>query len=599
MPAFTRASVADRVAVEFCVDLAAHDPVAEWLLDHDQIDEPVMRAFLGLVRPGMRVVDLGCHIGSFSLPACALGARVVAVDASRQHVALMRRAARRNAFEHLQVVHGAVSTSAHPVSFVESSIHSHVHLGPSDADTVSVPTVTVDALVKSRGWSGVDLIKMDIEGNEPAALAGMRELFADGSRPPIVFECNGGMLPAYGGSISALRETLAALDYELLMIDHLRPGVLVEARADGVQTECVSDYLAVARRPEDLGDRWQIDPPFTVEQTIVRLLDGAASSAEGYRRYAAQLIVDGPEWLRSRPQVQGALGALQVDESSAVRRGCERPAGCAPATAHADTPEPDSGAVPRDAAVWVAGVHMRETADEPDLPPGVERAGRPEELQLEDLWFHVRRGELLALHVEPNAGSLLLSALGGLVRPSAGSLHVGGPAILLSALGDGLEQQLTVAENVLLFAAFLGCHVPETSRRLDELGSLAAILPWMGSALSDTPPAVAARIALTVSLACAQPSVLLIDRLPALEDTGFQTWARTRAAELLAGGMAIVQVTGETDGALVPPARMLWIEGRTVRCCGHAASVSAAAWRRRLDPDSHGYRPRRRAKATR
>jgi FkbM family methyltransferase len=489
----------------------------------------------------------------------------------------MRRAARRNGFERLQVVHGAVSASAHPVRFVESSIHSHVHLGPGDSDTVSVPTVTVDALVGSRGWSGVDLIKMDIEGNEPAALAGMGELFADGSRPPIVFECN----------------------YELLMNDHLRPGVLVEARADGVQTECVSDYLAVARRPEDLDDLWQIDPPFTVEQTIVRLLDSAASSAEGYRRYAAQLIVDGPEWLRSRPQVQSALAALQVDESSAVRGGCERPAESGPATAHADTPEPDSGTVPRDAAVWVAGVHLRETADEPDLPPGVQRAGRPEELQLEDLWFYVRRGELLALHVDQDAGSLLLSALDGLVRPSVGGLHTNGPTILLSALGDGLEQRLTVAENVLLFAAFLGCHVPETGRRLDELGSLAAILPWMGSALCDTPPAVAARIALTVALACAQPSVLLIDRLPALEDSGFQTWARTRAGELCAGGMAIVQVTGETDRALAPPARMLWIEGRSVRCCGHAASVSAAAWRRRLDPDSHGYRPRRRAKATR
>ena len=46
--------------------------------DHDWIDEPVQRAFLGLVEPGTRVLDLGCHLGTFSLPAAALGASVLA-----------------------------------------------------------------------------------------------------------------------------------------------------------------------------------------------------------------------------------------------------------------------------------------------------------------------------------------------------------------------------------------------------------------------------------------------------------------------------------------------------------------------------------------
>ncbi|HXP37640.1 MAG TPA: FkbM family methyltransferase, partial [Solirubrobacteraceae bacterium] len=206
--AFTSAAVAGRPEVEFCVDLAAHDVVAEWLLDQHQIDEPIMRAFLGLIEPGMRVLDLGCHIGTFSLPASRIGAQVIAVDASPQHVNLMRHAARRNGFEQLEVVHGAITASEDPVEFIELSIHSHIqqHAGGGES-TVQVPAVRVDELLRARGWDGLDAIKMDVEGNELNALAGMSELFASGARPAIVFECNGGMLPGYGASICALRET--------------------------------------------------------------------------------------------------------------------------------------------------------------------------------------------------------------------------------------------------------------------------------------------------------------------------------------------------------------------------------------------------------
>ena len=63
--AFNHVSVLGSPPVEFCLDPYAGDPVAAWLLEHDWIDEPVMRAFLGLVRPGTRVIDLGCHLGTF------------------------------------------------------------------------------------------------------------------------------------------------------------------------------------------------------------------------------------------------------------------------------------------------------------------------------------------------------------------------------------------------------------------------------------------------------------------------------------------------------------------------------------------------------
>jgi FkbM family methyltransferase len=587
--AFTSASVAERPEVEFCVDLAAHDVVAEWLLDQHWIDEPIMRAFLGLIEPGMRVLDLGCHIGTFSLPASRIGAHVIAVDASPQHVNLMRHATRRNGFDELEVVHGAITASEDPVEFVELSIHSHIQQhAEGGADTVQVPAVRVDDLLSARGWDGVDAIKMDVEGNELNALAGMSGLFASGARPAIVFECNGGMLPGYGASICALRETLAGLGYELFLIDHLRPGVLVQASADGVQPESASDYLALASRPDDLAERWRIDRPFTLEQTVVRLLDAAGGDAAGYRAYCAETIAGGPEWLRSQPLVSAAFSALQLDYDDAVRVRCDATNADSPAIAHAGTPEPERGEAPREAVVWASGLHVEEPADEPDLPPGLERRAAAGRCLLEDVSFHVGAGELLAVRAEPDAGSLLLSTLAGLCRARVGELHVDGPVVLISALGDGMEQELTVSENFLLYAAFLGCHVPETSRRLDELAKLAGAAEWLGSELRDTPPALAAQIALTVALELAQPRLLLLDRLAPFEHEGFARWVGEQASSRAVGGLAVVQLLDDPERALRAPDRALWIEQRMVRACGHPRSVLDAAWRSRFDAAGHG-----------
>src|SRR5258708_14442232 len=93
---FTSVSVAGAPAVEFCIDPAAGDVIAPWLLDHGWLDEPVQRAFLGLVEPGARVLDLGSHLGTFSLPAAALGAEVIAVDRSPAHVRLLPPPPARN-----------------------------------------------------------------------------------------------------------------------------------------------------------------------------------------------------------------------------------------------------------------------------------------------------------------------------------------------------------------------------------------------------------------------------------------------------------------------------------------------------------------------
>jgi len=572
---FARVAVAGGRPVEFCVDPGAEDPVVPWLLEHGWIDEPVMRAFQSLLRPGARVLDLGSHLGLFSLPAAAAGAEVTAVDANSEHVRLLRLAAERNGFDQLQVVQAAVTDAAEPVEFVERSIHGHIHtFGDDDAATVTVASITVDELLAQRGWASLDLIKMDIEGDEPGALRSMAKLHAAGGRPAMVFECNAPNLSRFGESICRLRETIAALGYELLMIDHLRPGVLLEIdSALAIQPEAVCDYLALTERSDRLAEGWSVEPALTLEQTVTRVLDSASSEGEGYRRYAAALLSGGPQWLRGDPLVSAARGALELDPSPSVRSALA--SGDAPAdiAEHVEAPAPIAAGRPDDIAVLATGLSLRARTAEPERPGGP----RPEELALSDLSFHLRAGQLLAVVADdPGASTALLRAVAGFEAPVAGGLELGARATFIPDAEAGFEAGLSVAENVAVFAAFLGCHVPDVSGRVADIAARAGVSGDLGKPLWEASEEAPTRIALTVALECAEPKLLLLDRLPAVADAGFRGWVAARIGELCSSGAAVIQVVGEPGELLARADRALALgEGRAV-ACGNCDAVFAA-----------------------
>ena len=582
---FTEVSVAGAPPTLFCIDPQAGDPVAAWYLDHDWIDEPVQRAFLGLIAPGMRVIDLGSHLGTFSLPAAALGAAVLAVDADRAHVELLRAAAERNGFEQIQVHHRAISDSDTAVSFVERSIHGHVHPASSSEPppgAVAVEPATVDGLVEQAGWDAVDVIKMDIEGMETVALRGMARLHARGWRPAMVFECNGSMLPAGGSSICELRERVVELGYELLMIDHLRPGTLVHAGAGAIQPECVCDYLAMPAGASDLASRWRIAEPFTREETITRLLDGAAGEGAGYRAYAASLLRHGPDWLRRAGAVRAALDALALDREAVVRSACARNSAPWPAVEHADEAEPASGPRPPDLRVWAEGLAVSEPPTGLERAPGDERA-QPGAPVLEHVSLHLRRGQLVALLGDrPESTSALLAALAGIRRPSAGELACDGRAVLLARIGDGLEPALSVADNVALFGCFLGADARLASGTATRVAQLVGLQDRLDARLDSLETGEMALLALAVAMELAEPELLLVDRLPRLPAGGGRDWLNASVARLRARGGAIVQAVWEAEELIAPPDRAVWIEDHTIVASGHSASVIDARRRESL-----------------
>jgi FkbM family methyltransferase len=312
-----RVSLPGGAAFDLVIDRESDDPVArlyrEGRYENDYLLE-LLRAFSA---PGDRVLDLGAHIGTFSLAAAALGREVVAVDACPRHVDLLRRSVRRNGFgRRMRVVHAAVSDRGGRLRFRSEGLWGMVALPGMDGAIRKVRATTVDALIARVGWDRVDFVKMDIEGAEPATLRGMAGLLARDDAPVIVYECNGLTLPVYSESVRDLRALLERYGYTSYRAE---PGRWIPCMPEELQPEAWLDLVALrpahAARVAPL-----VVPPLPASEIVRRAVHEARMPSEVQRGYIARALSQARPPLLDDPTIGSTLDELLHDPDESVRR---------------------------------------------------------------------------------------------------------------------------------------------------------------------------------------------------------------------------------------------------------------------------------------
>jgi FkbM family methyltransferase len=118
------------------------------------------------------IVDVGAYIGELSLEAARRWphARIVAVEASPETALVLQENVRRQRFstKNIEVVNVAVAASPGWVSVSRGrGTENFVSVSLTEADSSRVRAETLKSLVESRGFSRIDLLKIDVEGGEP------------------------------------------------------------------------------------------------------------------------------------------------------------------------------------------------------------------------------------------------------------------------------------------------------------------------------------------------------------------------------------------------------------------------------------------------
>lgn len=205
-------------------------------------------------RPGDVVVDVGAGAGWETLTFARLVGQeghVVAVEAHPSTFALLERMCRANRLGNVTTINVAVADRSALLTMTDlSSNLANTVIGDGGGD-ITVPARTLDEVLAEAEVSRVDLLKMNIEGAEGLAIAGMERAIHQTRN--IVVACHDFL--AEDGGPSAMRTREAVQEF---LLEH---GFDVHRRDDDPRP-WVRDYL-YARREEARGAAEEAQPKRT------------------------------------------------------------------------------------------------------------------------------------------------------------------------------------------------------------------------------------------------------------------------------------------------------------------------------------------------
>jgi FkbM family methyltransferase len=280
---------------------------------------PTFELALDLAPPGGTIVDLGAHLGTFALAAAASGNRVIAVEASPRNAELLEESARLNGLDTaITVVPVAVSNRSDTVRFQQQGPWGQISGSRWADDVVDVPARTVIEILAELEVGHVDVVKMDVEGSEIAAIEGMHPLLSAPDAPMIVYESNAHTLRMFDATPEQLVDAFTERGYDSYLVGDPELELTLVA-SDSFQPETIVDYVAVKGLPE-LPPKWRVRDPRTDSDLASVISAESRTFGIALRAQLARSLARAPAPLLSRRDVQLTLDALVLDPDETVAR---------------------------------------------------------------------------------------------------------------------------------------------------------------------------------------------------------------------------------------------------------------------------------------
>ena len=208
-------------------DVALHSHYVRQLKEGER-EHATADLFSRAIAEGRVVLDIGAHLGYFTALAGRRGATVLAFEPDPRTIPYLRRNVELNGIaDRVRIVERAVGAENGTATFFLSPGGDESTLHRRAADDVPV-TVRVAPVDEETGGLVVDVIKMDVEGAELEALAGMSATLANASPELTMFvERNPAVLRRAGHTPEELDEALRAQGFVIEALEEEDEGAYV------------------------------------------------------------------------------------------------------------------------------------------------------------------------------------------------------------------------------------------------------------------------------------------------------------------------------------------------------------------------------------
>ena len=186
--------------------------------------------FKSVVGEGMTVVDLGANIGYYTLLAAKLvgrKGRVFAFEPAPDNFSLLLKNIEANGYDNIIPVQKAVSNKTGTTKLFLHRMNQGDHRiydSHDGREAITVNVTTLDTFFEN-GQYPIDIIKMDIQGAEMAALQGMAEIVLKNDSLNIITEFWPKMLQNFGFSPLEFLSKLIEYGFTLYSITSKEPWI--------------------------------------------------------------------------------------------------------------------------------------------------------------------------------------------------------------------------------------------------------------------------------------------------------------------------------------------------------------------------------------
>ena len=166
---------------------------------------------------------------------------------------------------------------------------------------------------------------------------------------------------------------------------------------------------------------------------------------------------------------------------------------------------------------------------------------------LRDVSFDVEPGEAVGIVGVNGAGkSTLLKIIAGVVKPTTGSVEVGGRVSALLELGTGFHPDFTGRQNVYMSGQLKGLTKKELDAKIKEIEDFAEIGDYFDQPLRTYSNGMQARLAFSLATVV-KPDILIVDEILSVGDAAFQRKCFRRIEEFINDGMSLIFVSHSVE----------------------------------------------------
>ena len=162
---------------------------------------------------------------------------------------------------------------------------------------------------------------------------------------------------------------------------------------------------------------------------------------------------------------------------------------------------------------------------------------------LEDISFSLSKGEILGLIGNNGSGkSTLLRIIAGIYGNYNGHVEVKGKIVPMIGLGHGMQERLTMRDNVYLIGSLFGLNRRNIKNKFSDIVKFSGLEKFVDTKIYQFSDGMKQRVAFSIIIHC-NPDILLLDEIFAVGDKYFKEKGIKKIKSLVKEGTSIIFVS--------------------------------------------------------